>query len=199
MDRKEQEKNTLAYYNRDAKEFMAFRGEGISHYWSAELSHFKELLPQGTVLEVGCGIGNEAILLKEMGYDYVGTDISMGMLSVAKARCPESNFVCQDLRLPGFSSEFDGLLAIASLLHLEKDELTPTLSTLRKQLRSGGIGLLTLKEGTGTEVDGKGRFYSYYSANELAQYVINSGFNIIGQTIHEEKGHSFICCFVENP
>jgi len=199
MDRKEQEKNTLSYYNRNAKEFTVFRGEGVSHYWSEELNHFQKLLPKGTVLEVGCGIGNEAILLKEMGYNYVGTDISTGMLSVAKARDPEGNFVCQDLRLPGFSSEFDGLLGFASLLHLEKDELTLALSVLRKQLRSGGVGLLTFKEGIGTEIDGKGRFYSYYSPEELAQHLLDAGFNLTDVTIHEEKGHSFICCFVENP
>lgn len=199
MDRKEQEQQTLAYYDGHAQEFAAFRGEGVSKYWSAELSHFQKLLPTGTVLEVGCGIGNEAIILNEMGYDYVGTDLSMGMLTVAKAHCPEGKFVCQDLRSPGFSSEFDGLIGLASLLHLEKDELTPALTTLRQQLRSGGIGFLTLKEGIGTEVDTKGRFYSYYSPEELAQHILDAGFNLLDQTIHPEKGHDFICMFVQNP
>lgn len=199
MDRKEQEKNTLDYYNHNAKEFTTFRGDGVSRYWSKELSQFQKLLPRGTVLEVGCGIGNEAVLLKEMGYQYVGTDLSLGMLNVAKNRLPEKNFVCQDLRTPGFSNEFDGLLAIASLLHLEKDELTPTLTTLRQQLRQGGVGLLTLKEGVDTEVDSKGRFYSYYSPEELSQHILDSGFNLLDITIHEEKGHSFICCYIENP
>lgn len=199
MDRKEQEKNTLAYYNQNAKEFAAFRGEGVSQYWSEQLAHFQELLPEGDILEIGCGIGNEAIILSEMGYHYVGTDISMPMLSVGKTRLSEGNFVCQDFRSPGFSQKFDGLISLASLLHLEKDELTPTLITLRQQLRLGGVGLLALKEGVGTEIDAKGRFYSYYSAEELSQYVIESGFNLIDQTIHRAKGQSYVCCYIQNP
>jgi len=199
MDRTEQEKNTLAYYNKQAQEHKDFRGEGVSQYWKEELTSFQKLLPQGVVLEIGCGTGNEAILLKEMGYQYIGTDISEGMLSVAKDRCPYAVFVRHDFRIPTNFAELDGILGFASLLHLEKDELIPTLINLKKQLRSGGVGLFSLKEGQGTEVDAKGRFYSYYTPEELSQYMIDSGFNLIDVTIHEEKGHNFICCFVQNP
>lgn len=197
MDRTEQETKTLAYYNKQAQEHKEFRGEGISQYWKEELAYFQKLLPQGSVLEIGCGTGNEAILLREMGYDYLGTDISDGMLAIARERCPEATFVCHDFRKPVDFIEFDGILGFASLLHLEKDEMIPTLTTLKQQLSSRGIALFTLKEGEGTEVDAKGRFYSYYSPEELAQILIDSGFNIIDITIHPEKGHNFICCFVE--
>lgn len=199
MDRTELERSTLAYYDQQAQEHLKFRGEGVSQYWVEELSKFQELLPEGSVLEVGCGAGNEAILLKQMGYDYLGIDISEGMLAIAKSRCPDGVFAKQDLRSLAVLSEFDGIIAIASLLHLEKDELIPALSTLRHQIRPGGIGLFTLKEGQGTEVDNKGRFYSYYSPEELAEALDAAGFNIIDITIHPEKGHNFICCFVENP
>lgn len=199
MDRKELEKHTLAYYNQNAAEFKKFRGEEVSLYWEEQLKRFKELLPSGTVLEVGCGIGNEAFLLKEMGYDYLGIDISPAMLEVAKTFCPKGEFVCQDFRTLDFPSEFDGVVAFAALLHLEKDEMTPTLVTLRKQLCRGGIALFTLKKGTGTEVDAKGRFYSYYSPEELAQHFLDAGFEIIEQTIHEAKGQVYVCSFVQNP
>jgi SAM-dependent methyltransferase len=199
MDRKEQEQSTRRYYDNQAADFKAFRGEGVSQYWQKELAQFHELLPEGTILEVGCGLGNEAILLREMGYDYVGTDLSMGMLAVAKKRTPEAVFIQQDLRDPGFNCEFDGLVGIASLLHLEKEELTPALIALRNELRSGGVGFFTLKEGTGTEVDSKGRFYTYYSPEELTQHFLDAGFNLIDQSTHPEKGHDFICMFVQNP
>lgn len=199
MDRTEHEESTLAYYNQQAQDHLKFRGEGVSQYWVEELARFHELLPQGSILEIGCGAGNEAILLREMGYDYLGTDISEGMLAIAKSRCPEAIFAQQDLRSLAVFSEFDGLIAIASLLHLEKEELVPALYTLRQQIRPGGIGLITLKEGSGTEVDPKGRFYSYYTPEETAQALDDSGFDIIDITIHPEKGHNFICCFVQNP
>ncbi len=88
MDRHEHETSTLAYYNQQAQEHLRFRGEGVSQYWSQELAHFQELLPQGSVLEIGCGTGNEAILLRQLGYDYVGLDLSLGMLSIAKSVLP---------------------------------------------------------------------------------------------------------------
>lgn len=90
-------------------------------------------------------------------------------------------------------------VALSALLHLEKDELTSTLITLRKQLRQGGIGLITLKKGTGTEVDSKGRFYSYYLPEELAKYLLAAGFEVVEQSILESKGQTHICNFVKNP
>ncbi|EKD53616.1 MAG: type 11 methyltransferase [uncultured bacterium] len=199
MDRTEQEKNTRAYYDQHAGEFKKFRGEEISLYWEEELKRLQELLPEGTVLEVGCGIGNEAYLLKEMGYDYLGIDNSRSMLKEAKSICPEGNFVCQDFRSIGISSEFDGLVAFAALLHLEKEEMTATLVTLRNQLRPGGIGLFTLKKGSGTEIDAKGRFYSYYSSEELAGYFLDAGFTVLEHKIKEAKGQTYVCLFVQNP
>lgn len=199
MSRQEQEENTLDYYNHQAQDHLQFRGEGVSQYWSQELARFQELLPQGSVLEIGCGTGNEAILLQSMGYDYTGLDLSIGMLSIAKHRSPEAKLVCQDLRLSAIDRKFDGLIAIASLLHLEKEELTPALATLRRQLRSDGIALISLKEGQDCEIDSKGRFFSYYSIEELSRHLNDAGFNLIDLTVHPEKYHNFICCFVENP
>jgi SAM-dependent methyltransferase len=199
MDRTEQEKNTRAYYDQHAGEFKKFRGEKISLYWEEELKRFNELLPVGTVLEVGCGIGNEAYLLKKMGYDYLGLDSSQSMLKEAKSICTDGDFVCQDFRSTGLSSEFDGLVAFAALLHLEKEEMTPTLITLRNQLRSGGIGLFTLKKGSGTEIDSKGRFYSYYESEELVHHFLDAGFTVLEHKVKEDKGQIYVCLFVKNP
>ena len=48
-------------------------------FWRSEFEQFKKLLPSGKVLDVGCGGGRDALLIKNEGYEYVGVDLSAEM------------------------------------------------------------------------------------------------------------------------
>ena len=45
-------------------------------------------IPCELVLDAACGTGKLTARLAEMGYDMIGLDISYGMLSAARERCP---------------------------------------------------------------------------------------------------------------
>lgn len=70
---------TIDAYDKTAQAWIS-KHDG-SDFWEAELSRFYELLPAGKILEVGAGGGRDARPLIEHGYDYVGTDISTGLLN----------------------------------------------------------------------------------------------------------------------
>lgn len=62
-----------------------------------------EKVKSSLVLDLGCGTGKVTFLLRELGYDMTGVDISEEMLSVARNICVEKDisdilWLCQDMR-----------------------------------------------------------------------------------------------------
>ena len=62
-----------------------------------------EKVKSSLVLDLGCGTGKVTFLLRELGYDMTGVDISEEMLSVARNICAEKDisdilWLCQDMR-----------------------------------------------------------------------------------------------------
>jgi cyclopropane fatty-acyl-phospholipid synthase-like methyltransferase len=53
-----------------------------------------------TVLDLGAGTGNLAEMFIKLGCEVWCTDFSNEMLTVARAKIPEANFILHDLRLP---------------------------------------------------------------------------------------------------
>jgi SAM-dependent methyltransferase len=62
---------------------------------------FVEGLGVRSVLDAGCGTGRVAIELARRGFDVVGVDADPGMLSAARAKAPDLEWVLADL------SDFD--------------------------------------------------------------------------------------------
>lgn len=101
------------------------------------------LTPQSRVLEVGCGTGSTAIAHAPFAGEIVATDISAGMLDIARGKAEEA-----DVRNVGFRQaaveqldespgSFDVIMA-HSLLHLLADKDT-ALRMFRHLLKPGGV------------------------------------------------------------
>jgi 2-polyprenyl-3-methyl-5-hydroxy-6-metoxy-1,4-benzoquinol methylase len=58
---------------------------------------FVEALGVGSVLDAGCGTGRVAIELARRGLEVVGLDADPGMLSAARAKAPDLEWVLADL------------------------------------------------------------------------------------------------------
>jgi ubiquinone/menaquinone biosynthesis C-methylase UbiE len=72
------------------------------------------------VLDVGCGTGNYAIKLAQMGFEVVGVDKSTEMLKIARQKVKESGLsveliLCDARHLPFANEEFDAVISVATL------------------------------------------------------------------------------------
>ncbi|MBG84961.1 MAG: hypothetical protein CMJ40_10525 [Phycisphaerae bacterium] len=123
--------------------------EGIADYYATVeddpilRSSIRKLLgkPSQTnrILELGCGPGIDANALKRAGHEVVAIDLCEAFINRSRMRFPEVDFQLMDLRNPEFDAEsFDGILSMASLVHVLPEELPDVIRRCRRLLRPGG-------------------------------------------------------------
>jgi 2-polyprenyl-3-methyl-5-hydroxy-6-metoxy-1,4-benzoquinol methylase len=72
-----------------------------------------------TVLDVGCGAGqNLAVLAEEHRYALTGMDVSLEALRRAKQRVPGASFLVMDAQTAVLNAQFDVVMSIGVLEHL---------------------------------------------------------------------------------
>lgn len=192
---------TIGYYNNAAEAWsVAHGGHEEASYWQGEMQRFHELLPTGKVLEIGSGAGKDASALIAMGYDYTGTDASAGLIKVASKRNPQAKFrniAVHDLDFP--KHEFDGFWTAATLLHIPKDKIDEALQKIKSQVKPGGVGFITMKEGTGEKEDPEtGRWFAYYSKDEFQQVLEKNGYKVIEEKSRKGEKDWWLCFWVKS-
>ncbi len=105
------------------------------------------LKPGATVLDVGCGLGLQAVELASRGYLSVGLDLSLAMLSraseEAQARGTKINFLHADMREMNFEGNFDAVMCIGtSLGYFDDDTNKKVIERLFRALKPNGVLLL---------------------------------------------------------
>jgi SAM-dependent methyltransferase len=109
-------------YERHAQVYDRDRGRSLQErVW---LDRFLAYLPAGgTVLDVGCGMGEPiARYLIDRGFGVVGVDASHSMIELCRARFPNSAWLLLDMRQLELQQRFDGILAWDSFFHLGTDD-----------------------------------------------------------------------------
>lgn len=99
-----------------------------------------------TILEIGCGSGQDSAMLAAAAHALVGIDLSGRAIAGAKARVPGAQFHCQDLRAP-FPVQPGGAGAVVASLSLHYFPWPETLALaqrIRETLRPGGVLLCRL-------------------------------------------------------
>ena len=92
-----------------------------------------------TVLELGCGTGGTALALADAVAHMTATDLSKGMLDIARAKSTDTpNVTFQACNIEGApDGPFDVVMAF-SLMHLVRDP-DAALSQIRDRLKPGGL------------------------------------------------------------
>ncbi len=110
------------------------------HGWRTLARRFAAAVPVQAklgILDVGCGTGQSRQIYLERSSQYVGLDLSLGALSVARGRFEGSSWVQADaLRLPFGDCSFE-VVAFSSVLHHVAD-FGAALAAARRVLRPGG-------------------------------------------------------------
>lgn len=194
------EQNTIDYYNKHADSWTKQHGGSIGEsYWAKEMLQFKKYLPSGKVLEIGSGPGKDATALITHGYQYVGTDASIGLISVAQKANPGATFLCQTVQNLDFpENTFDGFWTAATLLHVPKTQILTVLSSIGKCIKPNGIGFISLKQGSGEKHESRTkRLFSYYSVSEFSQFLNAANFEILKTDVRPEKTDTWLSFFVK--
>ena len=111
------------------------------------------LAPKSYVLDIGCGAGNNAVFLSDLGQRVVGIDLSENMLKSAKSKGSDVEFIKMDMRKICFDmATFDCVIASYSLCHLNKADVALCLRQISRVLKNGGILFIELFTGKSIEM-----------------------------------------------
>ena len=101
------------------------------------------------VLDYGCGEGsNINYLIKKLGYDGYGVDISQPSIKVCKKKIKKNNIKLINFEVKEdddfFNTKFDLIISIDVLYYLNNKDLKARLISLNKMLKPGGYVFFTM-------------------------------------------------------
>ena len=158
-------KEIIKYYDDHAEEFFQNTYMVDMHDL---YEPFLKLLPKNArILDVGCGSGRDSQQFLKLGYDVVPFDGSRKMVKLGNNLL---GIEILHLRYEDidFDTEFNGIWACASFVHISGDELQKILSKMERALTEGGILSTSLKNGVGTQIV-DGRIFYYHSKDSFSE------------------------------
>lgn len=177
---------TLAFYDANAAAYAAAMLPDTDTL--AQFRAFVRLLPPGGhVLDLGCGAGHYAKLLRDAGFRLTLVDGSPGLAAEAQVRTglPVRVQLFQDFRDPPV---YDGIWACASLLHVPEQDLPDVFARVAASLKPGGIFYCSFKE-TGGIVDRHGRHYGAMNPARLTELLAHNGLEALQEFSVDSAGY----------
>ncbi|MDY7030271.1 MAG: class I SAM-dependent methyltransferase [Spirochaetota bacterium] len=183
---------TIEYYEANAEELASrYESADVSELHSRLLATFR---PGSSLLEVGCGTGREAAFLIETGCDVDCIEASRSMISLALEYHPELQGRLINGEVPGclesISKKYDGIYSIATLMHLEIDDIPVVLERFHSRLKTSGRILISVPlsrpdlEASG--YDPKNRYFLLLSEEEWCDAICAAGFTVIETSINAD-------------
>lgn len=179
------DRETLAVYAERAEDYANLvQSEGAGK----DLKTFIAALPPGAhVLDLGCGPGFASAHMAKAGLKPDPVDASPEMVALATERFGLPARVARFDQIEG-ENIYDGVWASFSLLHAPRADFPGHLDALQKALKPGGRLYLGMKLGTGERRDAIGRFYTFYSEDELHDHLEAAGFTVASSREGADKG-----------
>lgn len=143
MDKKQIKKilkQTKTNYNRISGDFSSKR-----EYLSDDILYFKKFIkPNFKILDIGCGNGRLAKIIKNS--NYIGIDNSEKLLKIAKNKFPKHKFIFSDaLNLPKNLKKFNIIFSLSVLHHIpgEKNQ-QKFINNIYNHLEKNGITIISI-------------------------------------------------------
>lgn len=137
--------------------------------------------PDAHILELGSAMGRDATYLQQKGYTVECTDVAEGFVKLLQDKGFNARKL--DAVTDAITGSYDLILASAVLLHFTREETAQVLRKVYEALSDGGLFAFTLKEGEGEEWSneklGAPRFFCYWTADQIAEYLQDAGFEKI--------------------
>lgn len=165
--------DTLAWYDRNASSFEdRTAGVDMTAIYGLFLPNIP---PSGHILDVGCGVGRDALAFARAGYRVTAIDGSTAMVKLARERTAGYPVSVHHMTFAelDWTNRFDGFWACASLLHLPQTEQRKVLTDLARALKPSGTGYASFKVGTGERVE-NGRYFFDMTGEKLRNTIRNT-------------------------
>lgn len=152
--------------------------------YNKQIDKFLSLLCGKIILDLGCGIGSFTKYIADKGYVVEGIDFSKNMISIAKEKVNNANFIEMDINNLKINKKYDGIMSINSIIHIEKKEIKKVLKSIYNILKDEGIFFLIIQEGVGEKYvkdpldEEVSEFVSFYNEEEIKNIFLSSGFKI---------------------
>ncbi|KNC95674.1 class I SAM-dependent methyltransferase [Trabulsiella odontotermitis] len=144
---------TIHYYQQNANSFFdATVAVDMSSLYAPFVA---AVVPQGKILDAGCGSGRDSKVFLEMGFDVDAFDATAEMVALA------TNYTGLPVRQQSFADlddheRYDGIWCCASLLHVDRGALPEVMQRLSRALKPGGVWYVSFKYGDGERLkDGR--------------------------------------------
>jgi cyclopropane fatty-acyl-phospholipid synthase-like methyltransferase len=173
---------TISAYNKIAEKYAKDHADELGPAVE-RLEQFADLLQGNEVLEYGFGLGNDARWFVDHHYNYTGIDSTKSYVDQLKAELGQRARIFHgDIRrVPVPPLKFNGVWAMASLVHLRPTELALIFNKTYLALRPKGILFASMKNGEGERVDSSGRTFPLYTPDRFTRIVVNEEFEVIDQ------------------
>ncbi|MEK7471636.1 MAG: class I SAM-dependent methyltransferase [Patescibacteria group bacterium] len=173
-------RTTIETYNKLAQDYDIETTDFWERFPRTIIDNFIRSIKGKNVLDVGCGPGRDALILKEEGLEVVCLDASQAMVDICASAGLVS--VLGDFnQLPFYAGSFDGVWAYTSLLHVPKPDIEISLQEISRVLKPGGtfgLGMIEgdfegYRESSGVNMP---RWFSRYTEAELQELLEGNGF-----------------------
>jgi SAM-dependent methyltransferase len=151
-----------------------------------------ETRAKGPLCDMGCGPGEVARFLKDLGADVLGVDLSTGMVAEAARLSPDIPFYQGNmLALDVPESSWAGIAAFYSLIHIPRPQIVSALRELGRVLKPGGVLLLSFHIGSETvhtqewwghtvTID-----FNFYQPAEMEAWLAQAGYGRVETLLRE--------------
>ena len=170
------DKDTMAAY---AANIEKFRDMVRKIGGNSRLDGFLARLPKGAaILDLGCGVGDSAVRMRNAGFTVSCTDASPEMVAMAN-ELHGLDAVQKSFSELWEEAAYNAVWASFSLLHAPRAEMPANLARIHRAILPGGLFYMGLKLGAGEARDAAGRFYAYFGEEELRRMLAEAGFSVL--------------------
>lgn len=159
------------------------------------IDQFLKEVGKGTILDVGCGVGNLTKYIQDNGFEVLGIDLSNKMLEIAKERFPDVSFQIMDMTEIKFpKNSFDALFVAYSLFHVPPNKVENTLKSFVKLLKNKGKIMFMLQEGQGEAIidepfnPSEKMYINYFLKKDIITLLEKFNFRILHFDTREANG-----------
>jgi SAM-dependent methyltransferase len=178
------DKDTLKVYAAEADRYARIEASDVERQ---SLDTFLARLALGAhILDLGCGPGRHAAEMQARGFSVTAWDASPDFVAAARERGVDAHQrVFDDLAA---QDAYDAVWASFSLVHAPRGDLPRHLAAIARALRPRGHLFLGMKLGEGEHRDALGRFYAYFTDQELRHHLAEAGFVVLDAVTDKGKG-----------